>query len=116
MKILLCALLIFGTAAIAAPATNITGKWDFTVETSQGGGSPKFDFKQDGETLTGTYEGAFGQAKINGTVKGNQVEFKVAVESGDYSYSGTIQDDGTIKGKVKLAELGEGTFTGKRAK
>src|SRR5262245_31629774 len=51
-------------------AANISGSWSFAVETSQGSGSPSFEFKQDGEKLTGTYSGMFGKAEITGSVKG----------------------------------------------
>ncbi len=114
MKTLLFLMLAASLTLVAAPAANVTGKWDFAVETELGSGSPKFEFKQDGENLTGNYEGQLGSAKLTGTVKGNAIEFKFSVELGEISYSGTIQEDGTIKGKVKLGDNG-GTFTGKRA-
>lgn len=116
MKTLLCMVLLGSLALVAAPAKDLTGKWDFSVETSAGAGSPKFEFKQDGEKLTGSYEGQLGSAKLLGTVKGDAVQFKFSVEMGEVTYSGTIQEDGTIKGKVTLGDMGEGTFTGKRAK
>jgi hypothetical protein len=116
VKTLLCMVLLGSLMSFAAPAaTDITGKWDFAVETQAGSGSPKFEFKQDGEKLTGSYEGQLGSAKLLGTVKGDAVEFKFSVEMGEVTYSGAIQADGTLKGKVKLGDLGEGTFTGKRA-
>src|SRR2546421_2658180 len=51
----------------AAPGADISGAWEFVVETAQGSGSPSFEFKQDGEKLTGTYSGIFGRAPISGT-------------------------------------------------
>ena len=119
MKTLLCMVLLGSLALVAgttaAPAAkDISGKWDFAVETSGGAGSPKFEFKQDGEKLTGSYEGQLGSAKLTGTVKGDAVEFKFSVEMGEVVYSGTIQEDGTLKGKIKLGDF-DGTFTGKRA-
>src|SRR5262245_41612678 len=51
-------------AAASAPAsapqggaTNISGEWSVTVETSAGSGTTTFKFKQDGDTLTGTSKG-----------------------------------------------------------
>jgi hypothetical protein len=108
------------TASSAAPATgdkiDVSGSWIFEVETSAGSGSPNFTFKQDGEKLTGRYKGALGEADLTGTVKGNQVEFSFKVSGqveGTIVYSGNT-DGKTIKGKVKFAELGDGTFTGKK--
>jgi len=40
---------------------NVTGAWLFQVETPNGTGSPTFNFKQEGEKLTGQYKGAFGE-------------------------------------------------------
>ena len=109
-----------GAKAASAVAVNVTGKWDFAVETSAGAGSPNFEFKQEGEKLTGTYSGQLGKANLEGTVKDRNIEFKFAVDvggnNGTVVYKGTIEQDGTLKGKVELAGLGEGTFTGKRAK
>ena len=104
-------------AALAADA-NVTGEWDFTVETQAGTGSPHFSLKQDGTALSGTYKGQLGEAPVSGTVKGNDVtiSFKVNAQGTDLAitYSGTVEGD-TIKGKVTLGELGEGTFTGKKS-
>ncbi len=88
-----------------------------TVETQAGSGSPTFTLKQDGETLTGTYKGQLGEANVKGTVKGKEIKitYKINVQDMDLDveYSGTVDGD-TMKGKVKLGELGEGTFTGKK--
>jgi hypothetical protein len=104
--------------AAAAQTTNITGAWIFQVETGQGSGTPSFDFKQEGEKLTGQYKGAFGEAPLTGTVKGNAVEFTINVEAqgqkATLTYKGTIEKDGTMKGTVELGDVGSGTWTGKR--
>lgn len=105
------------TAPAGASGANITGIWDFAVETSQGSGSPTFTFKQEGETLTGTYKGQFGEAPLTGTVKGPDVKFtvKVNAQGQDLSitYTGKI-DGNSMKGTASFGELGEGTWTGKR--
>ena len=97
-------------------AGDISGNWEFTVETSAGSGTPSFVFQQTGEKLTGTYTGMLGTAKLNGTVKGDQVEFSFAVsqdgQSGTVTYKGSIVSATKMKGTVKLAELGEGTWEG----
>ena len=105
------------TAPAGASATNITGVWDFAVETSQGSGSPTFTFKQEGEKLTGNYKGQFGEAPLTGTVKGADVKFtiKINAQGQDLSitYTGKI-DGNSMKGTASFGELGEGTWTGKR--
>ena len=100
----------------AALAADISGAWEFTVETSQGSGSPSFDFKQDGEKLTGAYSGMFGKAPISGTVKGDQVEFTFEVPNvdGKVRYKGTLAGGNRMKGDVEYGDVGKGTFTARK--
>jgi hypothetical protein len=104
-------------AAFAADA-NVAGEWDFSVETQAGTGTPHFSLKQDGSNVTGNYKGQLGEAPVTGTVKGNEltINFKVSAQGADLAitYVGTVEGD-TIKGKVTLGELGEGTFSGKKS-
>src|SRR6267142_582142 len=46
-------------AASAADSAKVAGEWNLTVESPNGTGTPSVTFKQDGETLTGTYKGRF---------------------------------------------------------
>ena len=96
---------------------DVTGKWAFIVETSAGAGSPTFTFKQDGEKLTGHYVGTFGEADLTGTVTGTDIKFSFSVDVQgtklDETYTGTVDKD-SMKGKVDIAGIGEGTFTAKR--
>ncbi|HKE59989.1 MAG TPA: hypothetical protein VKB46_24930 [Pyrinomonadaceae bacterium] len=108
-------------AATAAPAgdkIDITGPWNFQVETPAGSGTPTFTFKQEGEKLTGQYKGAFGEAPLTGSVKGNKVDWsiKISVQGQDATikYSGTVEKDGTMKGTADLGEIGSATWTAKR--
>jgi hypothetical protein len=103
-------------ASISAFAADLTGKWDFHVETDAGSGDPTFEFKQAGDKLTGTYNGTFGSAPVNGTVKGDDVEFTIEVSLGDQKgtivYKGKVGSDGKMKGTVELSGMGNGTWTG----
>lgn len=109
------------TAPASAPQAggmNISGDWSVTVETSAGSGNPSFTFKQEGENLTGMYKGQLGEGPLTGTVKGADIKFtiKVNAQGQDLTivYTGTIENKDSMKGKVVLGELGEGTWTGKR--
>jgi len=105
-------------APAAAGGINITGDWTFMVETGQGSGSPSFSFKQDGEKLTGTYKGQFGEAPLTGTVKGADIKFvmKISAQGQEMTitYSGKIENKDSMKGTAALGELGEATWTAKR--
>jgi hypothetical protein len=108
-----------GAAPAQSGATNVSGTWNATVETQAGTGSPSFVLKQDGENLTGTYKGQFGEAPLKGTVKGNDISFAFKVDaqgqSLDITYTGKVNGD-SMSGKVVLGSFGEGTWTAKKAK
>jgi hypothetical protein len=113
------ALLASACLPASAPAadTNVTGRWELTVETQMGTGTPHFDLKQSGSTVTGTYHGQFGEAPVKGVVTGKdlQLSFKVSAPGMEYNivYTGSVEGN-TIQGKVSLGEALQGTFTGKR--
>src|SRR5512133_3720858 len=110
MRVLLLTIL----TALLALAADLTGTWEFDVNTDAGSGSPTFRLKQDGEKLSGDYNGALGTAKVTGSVKGNDVVIEFPIDQEKVIYSGTVQSDGTLKGTVQLGSLGKGTFTGKK--
>jgi hypothetical protein len=113
---------VAGMAAVLAQAPakiDVTGAWAFEVQTEAGSGTPQVTFKQDGEKLTGHYSSAMlGEADLTGSVKGSAIEFTVeaSVQGNSISltFTGTIDDANSMKGKVSFTGLGEGTFTGKR--
>lgn len=109
--------LMFVPAAIAADTAKVSGEWALTVETPDGTGTPSVIFKQDGQNLTGTYKGRFGESQLKGSVKGNEIKFSITISPQGQElvveYSGTVDGD-SMKGKVKFGEFGEGNFTGKK--
>ena len=122
-RLLLIAMFALSVAAPIAVAgqasTNVTGKWIFTVETSAGAGMPTVTLKQEGEKLTGHYSSQnFGEVDLTGTVKGTAINFMFGADVQgthlDVTYSGTIEGNDSMKGKVNLGGLGEGTFTARR--
>jgi len=66
-------------AAMAADTANVSGEWALSVETPNGTGTPSVIFKQDGENLTGTYKGRFGESQLKGVVKGNEIKFSITI-------------------------------------
>ena len=106
-----------GSGSGAGAGAGISGVWNATVETAQGSGNPVFTFKQEGEKLTGSYKGTFGEAPLTGTIKGSDISFSFKVNVQDQAmevtYTGKV--DGTsMKGKAKLGELGEADWTAKK--
>ncbi len=96
---------------------DVSGAWSFEVETASGSSHPTFTFKQEGETLTGQFKGAFGEAPLTGTVKGNEItfSFKVQSQNGEVTvtYTGTVEKN-LMKGAAQFGELVSGAWTAKR--
>ena len=104
--------------AAQTPA-DVAGEWALTVETDQGTTTPSVMLEQNGSELTGHYSSeSLGEADVTGSVSGNDVTFSLSADLGGQSievtYTGTVQDDGTLSGQIDLGGYGGGTFTGKR--
>jgi hypothetical protein len=113
--VLVLASAALGTAS-AAPV-NVAGRWQFTVELSMGTGTPIVTFEQEGEKITGTYQGRYGTSKLEGTVKENQIEFTIAVEAEGTTVTGVfsgVYEADEMKGNVEYEGAGDGTWTAVR--
>ena len=115
---LLClACVALASAAPVAPA-NVAGQWQFTVELAMGTGRPLVTFKQDGEKITGTYEGRYGKSALEGTVKENHVQFTVTVVAEGTTVSGVFTGDyekDEMSGTVQYEGAGDGSWSAVRA-
>jgi hypothetical protein len=111
-------LVLLSMALLSAAPANIAGRWQFTVELALGTGKPLVTFKQDGEKITGTYEGRYGKSNLEGTVKDNQVHFTVTVVAEGTTvsgvFTGTYEND-RMSGEVNYEGAGDGTWTAVRA-
>lgn len=106
-----------------AQTVDVTGTWTLTVTTDVTGASqttmPTVALVQDGDRLTGHYSSeALGEADVTGTVEGQEVTFSFAADvqgfALDVSYTGTLDGSDAMTGRIVLAGLGEGVFTGER--
>ena len=116
MKILCCALLF----AAAALAQGVTGKWTASIETQVGVQNYTYDFKVDGEKLTGTAKSQMSGSPITeGTVKGDKISFTETLTYQDMTipvtYSGTVSGD-EIKFSRKVGDFATEDFVAKRSK
>ena len=103
----------------SATAPNLTGKWTCHVETANGSGDPTFTFVHAGQNLLGAYKGLLGEAVVFGSVgKNDDVRFSFTTQRQDQeftvTYTGQVQGNDSMKGKVQLGERGEGTWTAKK--
>lgn len=95
---------------------NVTGTWNIIAESPLGNGTPVFELKHISDTtFTGTYRGQLGESDVKGTIKGNKVYLSFDVSGNLIEYDGVVEGD-TMKGKLKLGSMGEGTFIGTRKK
>lgn len=116
MKLILS---LFVLLAIPLAAADVTGKWKGEVNMGGNTGNPEFTLKQDGASLTGTYNGLLGDGvPVTGTVEGKKIRWVVKGNLGgepvSVTYSGTLESDTLIKGTVDFAGQAEGTFTAKK--
>jgi hypothetical protein len=102
--------------ALALAAADISGTWSASVQLDAGSGTATFVLKQSGDALSGTYSGALGEAKVTGSVKGDDVEWMFETEdAGKVVYKGKL-DGGKIKGTAEYGQLGKGSFSAEKTK
>jgi hypothetical protein len=111
--------LLVASAAAGQAKVDVTGKWLFTVETGAGSGAPTVTLKQDGEKLTGHYSSQnLGEADLTGMVKGQDITFTFSADAQgaqlQVTYTGKVESKDSMRGKVDLGGLAEGTFTAKK--
>jgi len=84
--------MIASVLSCAAWAADISGAWQFSLVTPNTKGSPSFEFKQSGETLTGT-------------------TFDAPNTSGKFNYQGKVDGPSSMQGDFELVGTEKGTFT-----
>jgi autotransporter translocation and assembly factor TamB len=106
-------------AAQNAKKTDITGTWEMTVESPQGQMVITANYKQEGETLTGTHVSEMGESPLKGTVKGADIEYTLSLDMGgqqmEIVHKAKVDGD-TMKGSADIGDMGAITFTAKRKK
>jgi len=96
------------TLAAFASAADINGKWQAKMEGPMGDVEVLFDFRSDGDKLTGTVSNALmGQSEIQeGKINGEQITFKQVMERRrtiTFVYSGKVKD-----GEIEFTRQVEG--------
>jgi len=105
------------SSAVAAPAANISGRWDVSLEFFSSKSQHTLFLTQDGNRLQGSHKGDFSVRDIFGTIEGDQVKLRSQTnERGDsiaFIFAGTISGD-SISGPVYMGEYLNARFTAKR--
>ena len=104
------------TLAAGAYAADITGKWDITAPTRNGGElKVRLVIQQNGDTYSGTVSTDEGDAIIKDVrVKDSEVVFKVETDERTYEITATVSGD-SMKGTYTIDRQPAGSFTATRA-
>ena len=102
---------------MAAPATNVSGRWDVNVEFFSSKSQHTLILEQDGNRLQGSHKGDFSVRDVFGTIEGNQIKLqsteRVPGDSITFIFAGSLSGD-TISGPVYMGEYLNAKFTAKR--
>jgi hypothetical protein len=121
IAILLLTSLIFPAQGQTKPQapTTVTGKWTLALEIQGTTATPTLDLTQNGEKVTGFYQGRYGKFALTGTLKVRQLEFSFTMnaEGTDVvmTFKGEVSPDFQVmRGVAVMAEMGEAPWTAKR--
>jgi hypothetical protein len=107
------------SGSVLAEPAKVDGKWNAQLQLESITGHPTLTFKQDGEKLTGTYEGRYGPSQLQGEIKENKIAFVVSFSAEGTQTTGAFEgtvDGATMSGRVEFEGAGSGTWSAVRAK
>jgi uncharacterized pyridoxal phosphate-dependent enzyme len=103
--------------APAAPAGNISGRWDVNVEFFSSKSQHTLTLEQNGNQVQGTHKGEFSVQDIFGTIEGDQIKLRSSTrmpgDSLSFIFAGSLSGD-TISGPIYMGEYLNAKFTAKR--
>ena len=107
-------------AAVApvAPAADISGRWEVTVQYAAGVGTHMIHVRQTGAAVHGVHQGEFLTRDITGSLDGNAVALRSTVTErhGDaitYRFSGTVTGE-TMSGTLDMGEYLTAAWTARK--
>jgi len=108
-----------GLSVVQAEPAKVDGRWNVLLQLETITGHPVLTLKQDGEKLTGTYEGRYGPSALQGEVKENRIAFAVTFSAEGTTTTGVFQgtvEGETMGGTVEFEGAGSGKWSAVRAK
>jgi D-glucosaminate-6-phosphate ammonia-lyase len=103
--------------APAAPAVEIQGRWDVSVQYESGSAEHKLFLSMNKNKVSGTHVGWAFEGELTGTVDGDKVELGTVLPVGGqrlrYGFSGRVTGD-TMSGDLDLGEYGRARWTARR--
>jgi len=111
IRLLTSVLIVLASVSLAGAQKKIdvSGDWDMITSTPRGDMTTTLKFVQADEKLEVTMVSDFGEAKGEGTLKGNDIEWKVTMQTpnGDFtiSYTGKVEGN-TMSGEAQAGDFG----------
>jgi hypothetical protein len=101
LTIAVCALASIDLPA-SATAADITGTWGVTIHYPPPDGDylATYVLKQDGEKITGEYQGMYGPAAVTGSLKSDEVVLRVTVKGTNAEFIGKVSSATKMSGTV----------------
>jgi seryl-tRNA(Sec) selenium transferase len=101
-----------------APAGNLSGRWDVSIEYAASAGTHTLHLKQDGNQLAGTHQGEFIARDIFGSIDGEDIRLasNLMESHGDalsFQFSGKLQGD-SMSGTLDMGEYLSAKWSAKR--
>jgi hypothetical protein len=101
------------------PPAPIDGAWVLTLAMPVGVARPSVAFTREGDELSGTYSGRYGDFPITGLIRGQVVTFTFQMGTVDapvtVCFTGEwVAGTETLKGTATIGELGQATWTAER--
>lgn len=102
---------VFASFALLTQAqeVNVSGDWDFTMQTPRGEMTQTAKFVQEGEKITVTMVSPRGESTGEGTIKGNAIEWSIirTTPQGEMTivYKGTVEGT-TMSGTAEMGSFG----------
>ncbi|MDR1988828.1 MAG: hypothetical protein LBQ09_01200 [Acidobacteriaceae bacterium] len=105
---------------LGAPAlaqTGLSGAWALTIDAPTGANTVNLDLTLAGDKVSGTMAGPMGEVPVTGQMAGAKATFSAEIDIQGMAlhldFSGALEN-GAFNGQVKVGDLGEFPFTGKR--
>jgi L-seryl-tRNA(Ser) seleniumtransferase len=100
------------------PATQISGRWEVSIQYAAGNTVHTIQLQQDGNRLEGLHQGDFQSRDIAGTISGDTVTLASSVterhgDSLNYRFNGKVSGE-TMSGSLDLGEYLAATWIAKR--
>jgi hypothetical protein len=103
----ICLLMLSAAMVLAAaqPPAKVAGVWKMKMQAHQGPVYQTMTLEQNGEKIKGTIKAERGEGQLEGTVKGNKIEFTVKRKNpyGEFTeqFQGTVEGD-SMRGTMKM--------------